>query len=329
MKHKRQHIVPVCYLASWLERVTPPGQERAIWKFAKDGTGARRRSPKKTFAQTDRFTVRLKSGERDLNVEHTLCQIENRFAGVLRRLQRGERISVLDKAKLAIFTAAMLGRSRRASDRWKNVWSELRSEVADPEEDVDAGDSIPPPKQNDPLPPGAVRIDAKTLDEFIVNSHPQHVTDTISIASPMLFRMNLFFLSTPDETGFLTSDEPCMMYNRTAYRYHPIMRGPGLLQRDVEVVLPLSPRLLMVYCYDAVPPKIYPISPENLDLMNRMIVAHAEEEIVSWQEELRKEWFVEPEPLPPDAWEMREPEVASDGLERLEGPEMLKVRPWR
>jgi hypothetical protein len=130
MKHKRQHIVPNCYLSAWLEPVTPPGQQRALWKFAKDGTGRHRRSPQKTFVESDRYTVLLKNGERDLRVEHRLDQIENDFAGVLRRLERREKLTIRDRAKLAVFTAAMLGRTKRPSDHWKDAWQDVRGIVS-------------------------------------------------------------------------------------------------------------------------------------------------------------------------------------------------------
>jgi hypothetical protein len=75
----------------------------------RDGTGKHRKSPKKTFVESDRYTVLLKNGERDLRVEHTLDQIENHFSGVLRRVQRREKLTMRDKAKLAIFTAVSIG----------------------------------------------------------------------------------------------------------------------------------------------------------------------------------------------------------------------------
>jgi hypothetical protein len=60
--------------------VIPAGQQPAFWKFAKDGTGKHRRSPKKTFVESDRYTVLMKNGERDLRVEHTLDEApENRL----------------------------------------------------------------------------------------------------------------------------------------------------------------------------------------------------------------------------------------------------------
>jgi hypothetical protein len=106
----------------------------------------------------------------------------------------------------------------------------------------------------------------------------------------MLFAMDLSIFSTDDELGFLTSDEPCMLDNPTAYRYHPMMRGVGLLQRDAQVMLPLSPRLLMAFTHKRTYPFITPVTADVLDQFNRMTVWHAKEEIASWRSEIRQEW---------------------------------------
>ncbi len=322
MKYKRQHVVPNCYLAAWIEPVTPVGQQSALWIFAKDGSGKRRKSPKKTFVESDRYTVLLKDGERDLRVEHTLSQIESDFSGVLRRVQRHEKLTMPDKAKLAIFTAAMLGRTRRRADNWKHTWKDLRGMVSKYEgngTESTASGTLP---VNEPLPPGAVRISAEEIDGFLVNSHPEYLINTIEISAPMLFAMDLAFYSTDDELGFLTSDEPCMMHNPTAYRYHPMMRSPGLLQRDVQVLLPLSPKLLIVFSHTRSYPYITPLSKEHVDAINRMIVWSADKEIVSWRGELRKEWFAPLESSLADAWRESSSEDR-DQFEPLEGPQMV------
>jgi hypothetical protein len=134
--------------------------------------------------------------------------------------------------------------------------------------------------------------------------------------------MDLAVYSNDDQLGFLTSDEPCIMHNPTAYRYHPMMRSPGLLQRDVQVLLPLSPKLLIAFSHTRTYPFITPLSKEHVDAVNRMIVWSANKEIVSWRGELRKEWFAHFEPLPADAWREK-PSDDEDQFEPLEGPQML------
>ena len=219
MKNKRQHLVPRCYLAAWLEPVTPTGQERALWKFAKDGSGKHRRSPQKTFVESDRYTIRLPNGERDLVVEQELCNIERDFSGVLARLHRKERPSVMDRAKLALFTAAMLGRTRRRSDHWKQTWIDIRKMVSSFE-----GDGNSPSKASGsmdpgmPMPPGAVPVSTSELDAMLTNIHPEYVSNTIEIAGPILFGMELSIFTTDDPLGFITSDNPCIMHNPYAYR---------------------------------------------------------------------------------------------------------------
>ena len=335
MKNKRQHIVPRCYLAAWLEPVTPTGQDRALWKFAKDGSGKPRRSPQKTFVESDRFTIRLPDGERSLAVEQTLGQIENNFSDVLRRLHRRERLTVMDRAKLAIFTAAMLGRTRPRAESWKKAWTDIRKIVSEFE-----GDGTSPSKASgsinpsQPLPPGAVHISSSEIDEMLTNTPPEYVANTIEIAAPILAGMALSIYSTDDPLGFITSDNPCIMHNPTAYRYHPMLRSPGLRHRDVQIMLPISPRLMIAYTHTRTYPAITPLPTDVVDEFNRMSVWNADREIVSWRGELKEKWFETSFELPPDAW--KEPESDSqlqrperlDYQDFLEQPELLDDFPF-
>jgi len=38
MKHKKQHIIPNCYLKSWCDPRTPAGQSPYNWRISRDGT---------------------------------------------------------------------------------------------------------------------------------------------------------------------------------------------------------------------------------------------------------------------------------------------------
>ena len=305
MKHKRQHVVPSCYLSAWLEPVAPVGQERALWKVSKDGSSKHRRSPQKTFVQSDRYTVFLKDGTRDLKIEHTLDKIENDFAGVSRRLHRGEKLTILDKAKLAIFTGAMLGRTTRRTDDWGNAWKDIQTIVKQFEGDGRTNRASGSSPVGMPPPPGATRVSSTEIDELLVNVNPDYLVNVVETAAPILFAMDLSIYSTDNKPGFLTSDDPCIMDNPTAYRYHPMRRSPGLRQRDVQVLLPLSPRLLIAFTHKQTFPYITPVPQQVLDDFNRLVIWHANEEFISWTGEIRSEWFMKPGPPPADAWEMR------------------------
>lgn len=328
MKYKRQHIVSNCYLTAWLEPVPPSGQQRALWKFAKNGSGAHRRSPKKTFTETDRYTVILKNGERDLKIEHRLDQIEHAYSLVFRCIQRREKLNAWDKARLAVFTAAMMGRTRRRADHWKEQWTKVREDVFAYQGGSEASEASESVEDNSKLPPGAVRVPAADINQLLLNANPDFVATSIEISAPILFEMDLSFYSTDDPIGFITSDEPCIVHNPTAYRYDPMMRGPGLLQQDVQVLLPLSPRLLVVFSHTRTYPYVTPLTTEQTNDINRMLIHTAHEEIVSWQPEVREEWFsFEDQPLPADAWKPDQGD-AGDIFTPIEGPKMVDLRQY-
>ena len=96
--HKHQHTIPRVYLSSWLEPYTPHGQTAAIHIVIKKNKEVRRKSPKKSFTSNDRYTVRLRDGERNLDVENYLGQIEADFNGVLLAVRRRQNLSTMQRA---------------------------------------------------------------------------------------------------------------------------------------------------------------------------------------------------------------------------------------
>ncbi len=177
---------------------------------------------------------------------------------------------------------------------------------------------------DEPLPQGAVRVSKQMLDDMLVNSHPEHLVNTIQFSSPILFAMDMSLYSTDDELGFLTSDEPCITYNRTAYRYHPMLRSPGLLQRDVQILLPLSPRLLVAFTHTPTFPQITPLTREQTNDINRLIVHYGRDEFLSWKGEVREEWFASSATMPEDAYREEPLGIGNEG-EMLEQPELIDV----
>jgi|SRR5208283_3337295 len=82
MEKKKQHTIPKCYLKAWCDPRTPPGQQPYIWRIRRDGTEKKKKSPEKSFTATDRYTINLPSGERNLVIEDTLSGIENAFVNI-------------------------------------------------------------------------------------------------------------------------------------------------------------------------------------------------------------------------------------------------------
>jgi hypothetical protein len=234
--HKRQHTIPRTYLSSWIEPVTPAGQTRAIYLVSNEDRTVRRKSPEKSFTETDRYTVHLKDGSRDLRVEHYLGGIESEFQDVLSAVRQEQPLTIRQRAKLCTFTAAMLGRSKKQGD-W--MLQQRRGHIEKIKEMEKAVNARP--------------ITSTQMEDSLLNHHASLVVQVIEAAAPVLFGMTLMILTTTDPVGFITSDAPAVMLNPRAHTFPPMYRVPGLNQKDVEVTLCCRVEIIMrnIYCFDS------------------------------------------------------------------------------
>jgi hypothetical protein len=283
--HKRQHTVPRSYLHSWIEPVTPPGQHAAIQLVSKKDQTVRRKSPEKTFTETDRYTVMLRDGTRHLAVENYLGDIENDFQGVIRAVRANEALTLLHRAKLATFTAAMLGRSKKQGDWMMQQFRGIQERLRDLETRMNAAPRT-----------------SKEMEDYLRNLNAQLVVGTIQAAAPVLFQMSLTICTTDDVTGFITSDAPAVMFNPRGYTFPPQYQSPGLMQRDIEVTLPLAPKHLAVFTHRPDALDRVALSESSLNEINRTTCFCAEEYIVVRTGTVNDFWFSERE-KPADAWD--------------------------
>jgi hypothetical protein len=261
--HKRQHTVPRSYLHSWIEPVTPPGLHAAVQLVSKRDRTVRRKSPEKTFTETDRYTVLLNDGTRQLAVENYLGDIENEFQGVLRAVRANEDLTPRYRAKLATFTAAMLGRSKKQGDWMMQQFRGIQERIQQLETRMNAAHRT----SND-------------MEEYLRNLNAQLVVGVIQSAAPVLFQMSLTICTTDDATGFITSDAPAVMLNPKAHTFPRQYQSPGLMQRDIEITLPLTPKHLAVFTHQPDALHHVVLSEPSLDEVNRTTCFCADEYIV-------------------------------------------------
>jgi Protein of unknown function (DUF4238) len=147
---------------------------------------------------------------------------------------------------------------------------------------------------------------SEKLARGLENSHGELVINTIKVAAPVLSSMTLTILTTDDPDGFITSDAPAVMYNPKAYELPPFYRSPGLLQPDIEVSLPLSPRELALYCRQPLRFLYTPVPDKVVDEANRTTYFFCDKEFISWKGTTKEAWF-ELREMPADAWENTNP----------------------
>lgn len=283
----KQHLIPNCYLKAWCDPRTPETQTPYIWRIGRDGSSKKKKSPEKSFTATDRYTIALPTGEKNLMVENTLAGLENAFVSVRAKIERKEELTQEDRATLCLFAAAMHSRTKRAGDHWQQTTQQLHDMVSSMEEQHN--------------------LEASTSRQTgrLVEIAPQYLVMTmLEIQAPMYFAMEMSVFVANDEFGFITSDLPCVWFNPKAHTLPPFYRSPGLAQSEIEVTLPLTPQHLLFISHRK-SPFYLTVGQSVVDEANRLTRAHCDTEFVSWKGETRPYWF-ETGTMPDDAWENTE-----------------------
>jgi hypothetical protein len=287
VKKKKQHVVPNCYLKAWCDPATPAGHEPYIWIHPADGGEPKRKSPKKTFTETDRYTIQSPSGDRNLHVEDTLANIETEFVHIRQRLESVQQLSAQDFFLLCAFVAAMCSRTKPAGDNWATTWDTVRSQA-----------------KRLALDHGTI-FDSPQLDDAVLNASGRYVQITLKVLTPMLFHMRSGIYYAENRGTFITSDNPCVWYDHDSFRRPPVYRSPALSHPNVQILLPLSPRSLLLLSHDGKWAGYFRASEQFIDEVNRLIRFNSHEHIVTHDGQSKDAWFEE-RGLPADAWENTE-----------------------
>jgi Protein of unknown function (DUF4238) len=270
---KKQHIIPECYLRAWCDPNPPAGHQPFIWKISKTGVWVTKRSPEKSFTATDKYTIRLPNGARNLVIEDMLGKVETDFVRALAKVRKRQKLGVTDRAHLCVFAAAMHSRTVSMAEHWKTQMSRLHEMVVDLEQ-----------AQN--LRP----IRSLETSRMVELAHQQVIANSLEIEAPLLFQMQMAILTTNDGTGFITSDRPCVWFNPSLYKMPPSYRSPGLGQREIEVTLPLTPQHMLFISHTKCPEYVE-LSRTLLDESNRLTRFYCSEEFISWKGGMLARWF--------------------------------------
>ena len=116
-KRKNQHIIPQCYLKQFVDPNTPPGQEPYVWIFERDNKKGKKKAPKNILSETDFYTLKVKSGEKDYSIEESLSQLESEYSSVFEKKIRYKiPLNDYDHIVLCAFVAAMLQRTLKQKE---------------------------------------------------------------------------------------------------------------------------------------------------------------------------------------------------------------------
>ena len=296
--HKGQHFVPRTYLAAWCDPDTPEHMEPYVWRFGRTGQSAVKKSPHNIFKETDFYTIPMPDGSRNLNLEHGLGELEGRFADIRARLENHSELSAIEIVSLLAFMVAMSFRTKAYRDFQQSQFMKV-FELADSVAKQFADGRPGPP--NGASEPTGVSVNVGDIKEVAERPIQTLLPIQMNATLPVFASMSIAIVETAEVPGFITSDDPCIWFDPDAYRRPPMYRSPSLMDSDVEVTLPISPRQMAMLNRKGVAG--YCTAPHRvIEECNRRVVTYADEYVIVSRDMKDEAWFEEREP-PEDAWE--------------------------
>ena len=269
---KRQHYIPQCYLREFIDPNTPPGQEPYVWVFNRGEKIGRKKAPSNTFKETDLYTLSLKTGKKDYRIEETLSNLEGKYVEVFRtKIKKHLPLSDEDHIILCAFVSVMLQRTLRHRDNLERFFDELIEKT----ESMERAHNVEPKKSQE-------------LKRYRKNTHKLGVVQLLPDITELLMGMSVSFLISEKGAKFVTSDDPCNLFNPDLQWQK--FYGPGLGQKNVQVTLPLSPDIMLCMSWSNLRGYIL-WEKFRVQEANRMVVGHCYKYFVSHSSRPKRMWF--------------------------------------
>jgi hypothetical protein len=223
---KKQHYIPACYLRQFVDPLTPEGQEPYVWMFDKKNKKGKKRAPKNILTSNNLYTINISGDKKDYTIEKTLSRIEGEYIGILNNKIK-KHLPLTDEEHIAfcIFVVTMLQRTLRQKENIERFMDEV---IGRGEEMAQANNA---------------RFDqADEWRRYKVDMHKKGVLEMVPKITDIIYRMGLAFMyPANDKLVFITSDDPCGMFNPDLQwqRFY----GPGLMQNNIQLTLPLTPKV--------------------------------------------------------------------------------------
>ena len=268
---KKQHYVPQCYLREFADPKTFSEDEPRIWIFDRDGKNRRWDKIKNVLASNDLYTLRIK-GQKSYVIEETLANLEGKYATVFReKIKNKLPLNEEEHIILCAFVSAMLQRTLRHKDSLRQFYKELIERA----EAMEKAHNLEPKESN-------------RLKQYLENSHKLGVFQVLPDIAELLMKMSVAFLVAEKGAKYVTSDDPCNLFNPDLQwqRFY----SPGLGQRNVQVTLPLSPEILLCLSWSNLRGYIL-WDKSGVQEANRMVVGHCYKYFVSHSPKPKRMWF--------------------------------------
>jgi hypothetical protein len=293
MKNKKQHYIPQSYLESWCDPYVPDGFDNYVWIFDYNGESQKKKNPKNIFYQSEMYTIFDDKGNRLLHIEHGLSGLETKFAFIRnKKIAKKKTLSSEERLHVLAFVAAMnnrtLAKKNHLFEQWKQVF-DLGKEFQQAFENASSE------QQKAMASIGSLNKEGPSfsldeIEEFYKNPLQTQMMPRVNVETNMYRKMTMTILTTVDEVGFITSDDPCFWFDPEAYKLPPMFQSPGLRPPTIEVTMPLSPNHMLLISHAPLPFYIS-IDRDQVDELNRRTRFSANEYFVVNQDYKNDHWF--------------------------------------
>jgi len=278
--HKKQHTVPKTYLENFAD---PKG---SIWMLNTE-LKIYPNAPKNTLTRNFYYNVTF-NGKDSLIVEKGfLGALESEFANVYHtKIKNKLRLTDEEKVKVSLFVAAQFNRvpGRRDAmrdflDRVEKMTERMKRSVEGmsekERENLARFNAISSHGHRDSIPADDLIKMKDTLDKDYSAMLPELTFDI----APIIFSMNWgFMVYEKGDNFFITSDDPCTMANPDLERHYgagTLISTPGLGQKGVELMIPLSPTISLLAGWLLRSDRAYiPVTSEMVDDTNKRHLRH-------------------------------------------------------
>ena len=217
------------------------------------------------------YTIYDEKGNRILDIEHGLSEIESRFVAIReKRLEKNLPLSTEERLIILTFIAAIHNRTPSVRDHISSQWKKV----------IDIGNEMQEaylkatPEQRKMMSSlGPINDDNETYSMEDAENFYTKPLQTLMIPriigeAKLYSMMNMAILNTNDEVGFITSDQPCVWFDPEAYKRPPLYQSVGLGYESVEVTFPVSPKQAIIISHFNLP--LYnQVKIETVDSINR------------------------------------------------------------
>ena len=268
----KQHYVPRCYLSGWVDPNTPSGQEPYVWVFNRGEREGRKKAPSNLFTETDLYTLKLQSGEKNYAIEETLSNLESKYSTIFQeKIKKNLPLNEEEHIFLCAFVSVMLQRTLRHKDNLDHFIDQLIEHT----EALERANEIPSDESD-------------RLKRFKKDAHKLEMMHGMPDITRLLTKMSMAFLCAEGRSKFVTSDDPCNLFNPDLQWQR--IYTPGLVQKNVQLTLPLSPEIMLSMSW--IPFRGYMWwSNGQVEEANRMVIGHCYKYFVSHSPRTRRHWF--------------------------------------